>query len=364
MGSLQPQLFVLGSVGLVAGAALFVRGLVAYRRRAVVTSIATSSADSIAAGEVRLSGIVEPLAATLISPLQSVPSVWYHGRVTRSGDTDAVLLDEERSVEFLLRDATGTVRVVPRGARFRIAPALDESTDLFGTEPAGLSRRVGAASMAVAEFDRDAAIADLLTVRPATAGPDGASDHTLIEGSFATLGIRPAGPRRHYVEQRLEPGAHVTLVGFARPYGEVDPLGDPDAAAFRGAVLEDQQIAAELAEARAAGRLAGSAREAWGNAAIPGFGIGRPTETPALEVGAQSLPAAEPAQVDRAERIFQVAPETIVITSGAETPLTIYAGTPVEAATYDRTAFLRGLAGGGLAATSAVVLAVTLNGGL
>jgi hypothetical protein len=166
------------------------------------------------------------------------------------------------------------------------------------------------------------------------------------------------------VEQRLEPGAQVTLVGFARPYGELDPLGDPDSASFDPSGNEDPEIAAELADARAAGRLAGSAREAWGNAAIPGFGIGRPTETPVLDTGARPLPAAEAAQVARAERIFETPPETIVITSGVGTPLTVYAGTPVEAVTYNRTAFLRGLAGGGIAATSALVMAISLNGGL
>ena len=79
---------------------------------------------------------------------------------------DKVLLDEERAVDFLLRDDTGTVRVVPRGARYEVAPAFDATTNLLGEEPIGLNRRIGAASMAVADFDRDAAIADLLTVRP------------------------------------------------------------------------------------------------------------------------------------------------------------------------------------------------------
>jgi hypothetical protein len=363
MGSLQPQLLFLGLAGLVSGVALFVRGLSAYRRGAIVSSIATSTADSIAVGEVRLAGTVEPLAATLISPLQSVPSVWYRGRITEAGDNDAVLLDEERAVEFLVRDATGTIRVVPRTAQFQVEPAFDESTDLLGTEPAGLSRRVGAASRAVAEFDREAAIADLLTVRPATP-----SLHS--NDSPASLGVafggslRPGGTRRRYVEQRLEPGAQVTLVGFARPYGELDAFGDPESASFDLSGTGDPEVAAELGEARAAGRLAGSAREAWGNAAIPGFGIGRPAETPVLDTGARRLPAAEPVQVARAEQIFETPPETIVITSGVGTPLTVYAGTPLEAVAYNRTAFLRGLAGGGIAATSAVVMAVSLNGGL
>jgi hypothetical protein len=357
MGAFQPHFFVVGVVGLFAGAALFVRGLNAYRRGANVAAIATSATDSIAMGEVRLSGIVEPLAATLISPLQSAPAVWYRSRIVERGDTDAVLLDEERSVDFLLHDATGTVRVVPGGAHWEIAPAFDESTDLLGSEPSGLNRRTGAASMAVAEFDREAAIADLLTVRPPSVDVE-RSAGGLLSGGLAIRG----GTRRQYVEARLEPGTRVTLVGVARPYGEIDPLGAASAAAGDAGASDDPAIAAELAAARAAGELASSAREAWGNAAIPGFGIGRPVETPDLETDARRLPAADPAVAARAERIFGVSPDTLVLTSG-DTPLTVYEGTPAEAASYDRMAFLRGLAGGGLAAASTVVLAIALNGG-
>ena len=41
-----------------------------------------------------------------------------------------------------------------------------------------------------------------------------------------------------------------------------------------------------VAEARAAGILRATPEEAWGNAAIPGFGIGRPTRPPELDPGA------------------------------------------------------------------------------
>ena len=361
MSHYQPQLFALGLVGIVFGVGLLVRGLVAYRRGSVVGSIATSHANSLAAGEVRMTGTVEALASTLVSALQSAPSVWYHSRIVEKGDSDHVLLDEQRAVDFLLRDDTGTVRVVPRGARYEVAPEFDATTNLLGEEPIGLNRRVGAASMAVADYDREAAIADLLTVRPPNHDDDG--EHA----SVMPIGIRrPGNARRHYTESRLEPGARVTLVGFARPFGELDPLG-PAATAADGSSLDpttfdDPEIAAEMAEAQAAGTLATNARAAWGNAAIPGFGIGRPVESPTLEAGATPEVPAEPSQAARAERIFEIAPETLVISSGDRRPLTVYDGAPTEAVAFDRVRFYRGLAGGGIAAVSAVLLAVTMNG--
>lgn len=358
MAHYQPQLFALGIVGLVFGVGLLVRGLVAYRRGAVVGSIATSRVSSLAAGEVRLTGTVVPLASTLVSALQSAPSVWYHSRIVEGGDSDRILLDEQRAVDFLLRDNTGTVRVVPRGARYEVAPAFGATTNLLGEEPIGLNRRVGTASMAVADYDREAAIADLLTVRPPN-HDDG--EHT----SAMPIGLRgPGSARRHYTESRLEPGARVTLVGFARPFGELDPLG-PAASAMSidPTTSDDPAIAAEMAEAQAAGTLATTAREAWGNAAIPGFGIGRPVEPPTLEAGATPEVPAEPTQAARAKRIFEIAPETLVISSRDGRPLTVYEGLPTEAVAFDRTRFYRGLAGGGIAAVSAVLLAVTVNGG-
>ena len=54
------DLVVAGLAGLVFGGGLLLRGLDAYRRAAIVSSIATSHTDGLAAGEVRLTGRVEP----------------------------------------------------------------------------------------------------------------------------------------------------------------------------------------------------------------------------------------------------------------------------------------------------------------
>ncbi len=291
MEPFQPYLLMFGFVGVLAGFVAFVHGLGAYRREAVVGSIATSTVDGLAAGEIRLFGTVKPLAVTLVSALQSATCVWYHSRITEGGDSDRVILDEQRGIDFLVEDATGSVRVVPRGLRARIDAAFNESTNMVGEDPIGLNRRVGSGSMVVADDDREAAIADLLTVRPPTRDPDDSTVNTTL--GFAGFGmgfgtkLRMGGhARRHYTEERIAPGDKITIVGQARPYSEVDPIGPDATADLDPTTFGDPMLVSELEEARASGALAGSAREAWGNAAIPGFGIGKPTERPVLEAGA------------------------------------------------------------------------------
>jgi hypothetical protein len=360
MGELLPYAYGLAILGFVVGVALFVRGLIAYRRGAVVSSIATSTADALAAGEVRLTGTVEALAITLVSPLQSRQCVWYHGRITEhEGRSERVVLDETRGMDFALRDATGTVRVVPVHLRAELEPAFDASTDLLGSEPAGLARRSGPASEAVPEFDRQAAIADLLTVKPAPSdgGPESAS---MLGGMLGG----PGAGRRHYTEFRIEPGEQVTVVGFARPYGEIAATRPDQLTTVDPDTIDDPIVAADLAEAQAKGTLAKSAREAWGNAAIPGFGIGRPVEKPVLDPGVNPPQAPDPAVARRAKEVFDVPPETLVVTTDPSRPLTVYAGSPAAATDFDRAAYLRGLAGGALAIASILVLVAAARGGV
>ncbi len=360
MGELLPYVSGLAILGVVVGVALFVRGMAAYRRGAVVSSIATSTANALAAGEVRLTGTVEPLAMTLVSPLQSRPCVWYHGRIVeQEGRTERVLLNETRGLDFALRDATGTVRVVPRHLNAELDPAFDASTNLLGSEPPGLLRRTGPSSAAVPEFDRQAAIADLLTVKPATPVPASESG-SLLGGMLGG----PASGRCHYIEYRIEPGQQITVVGFARPYGQIDPASPDGVAEADPEALDDPVVARDLEEARAGGRLASSPRAAWGNFAIPGFGIGRPVEKPVLDPGVRPPEAPDPATARRAKELFDVPPETLVVTTGAARQLTVYAGSPAAATTFDRAAYLRGLAGGALAIASVLVLALAAKGGV
>ena len=70
-----------------------------------------------------------------------------------ASDLDASF-NEERAVGFRVRDATGDIRVFPRGARWDAPVDLDEATGLMGDEPAGLRLRTGAAIAGTAARSR------------------------------------------------------------------------------------------------------------------------------------------------------------------------------------------------------------------
>ena len=118
--------FVLGLalMGLIGGVVLFARGLVAYRRDRLISAVATSSLDGLAAGEVRVSGLVQAVDQLLTSPIQSRPCVWYRARIESTDDSRRVLLDEERAVHFRITDGRGQIRVAPDrcalGDRYRL----------------------------------------------------------------------------------------------------------------------------------------------------------------------------------------------------------------------------------------------------
>ena len=180
----HPLLIAFAAGGVVLGVVLFGRGLLAYRRDRFVSAVATSGLDSIAAGEVRVSGIVEVIDRTLLSPLQARPCVWYRVRVESSDGERELLEDEERGVHFRLRDGGGSIRVVPDGARWEFEPSFDASTSRLGEEPVGLQRRPATASLAaipddpedMTEEQRQAAIEALLTVQlPEAEAEPGAS---------------------------------------------------------------------------------------------------------------------------------------------------------------------------------------------
>ena len=352
--------------GIAGGLFLLFRGLVTYRAGELVRGTGTSRIESLAAGEVRLVGTIEPGPVTLVSPLQSVPCVYYHARIVEDrGQQRTVTLDEERAVGFLVRDATGALRVFPRGARWDVPVSFDEQTDWSGDDPPGLNRNRGAGFTST--LDRDAAIAALLTVHP----PEGREADeprpglSLLGGSLGGgLGISPGSVvagRRHYEERRLAPGDVVTIVGSAVPFGDIDDpaTADRDDPAL---ALGDAEVAHDVAEARAAGLLVGSPEEALGNAAIPGFGIGRPTSAPRLDPAARLLPIAPAAAGAAAAATFDIAPGELVIAVVPGGPLVVRDGSPGEAISRDRSALTMGLAGAVIAIAAAVVLAVALQG--
>jgi hypothetical protein len=366
-------------VGIAAGLFLLVCGLAAYRAGEAVRGTDTSRIESLAAGEVRLVGAIEPGPVTLVSPLQSVACVYYHSRILEDrGRERTTTLDEERAVDFLLRDATGTLRVFPRGARWDAPVCFDAQSDWTGEDPPGLNLNRGP-GVASATLDRDAAIAALLTVHGSdgrdaaeprgslaggtlaalTMGGESGGFDVGLGGSAAGLG----GRRRHYEERRLAPGDVVTIVGSAVPFHDID---DP-ATADRDdptLALDDPEVAMNVAEARQAGLLKGSSEEAWGNAAIPGFGSGRPTRAPDLDPEAKPRPIAAAAEAAAAAATFDIAPGELVMAAVPGSPLIVRAGSPGEAVARDQGTLTRGLAGAVIAIASALVLALAVQGAL
>jgi hypothetical protein len=344
-------LSVLAALGVAAGLFLLARGLEGYRSVVRVGDISTSNIDTLAVGEVRISGVVEPAEMTLVSLLQSKPCVYYESTIGNGGDrrTPDSGYTEERSIGFRVRDATGALRVFPRGARFDAPLRFEGETGIAGDEPPGLEiRREG--STRATETERSVAVADLLTVHQ-TDGPN------------LTPGLRDRRGRRTYRETRLEPGDPVTIIGRALPFADLpDPI-DADSGSSSDPGADDPEIAADLAAARASGSLADDPAEAWGNAAIAGFGIGRPVTQPELDLGVHALPLAAPDEAARTRQMFDIAPDALVLAASAEVPLLIAHGIPGEIVARGQTQFIVGLLGAVLAIASAMVFAIDLGGG-
>lgn len=342
---------MLAAIGVAAGLFLLARGLGGYRSVVRVGDISTSAIASLAVGEVRISGVIEPAEMTLVSLLQSKPCVYYRSTIGNGGDrrTADSGYTEERSIGFRVRDASGSMRVFPRDARFDAPVRYQGETGMAGDEPAGLDiRRKG--STRLAEMDRSLAIAELLTVQD-------------TEGPSLEPGMRDRRGHRSYRENRLEPGDPVTIVGRALPFADLsDPLG-ADVGTGPDLTADDPEIAADLAAARAAGTLADDPAEAWGNAAIAGFGIGRPVATPELDPGVNALPIAPADEAARTARTFAIAPDDLVLAASAEVPLLIAHGVPGAVVQRGQTQFIVGMLGAALAIASAMVFAIDLSGG-
>ncbi|MEW6225240.1 MAG: hypothetical protein AB1627_11485 [Chloroflexota bacterium] len=354
MPTADPSLLGLCLAGVGVGLLLLWRGFGGYRAAARIGDTSTSRIATLAAGEVRISGVVERAEVTLVSPLQSRDCVWYRSRIRSGGRDEQELFAEERGIGFRIRDASGSIRVFPRGARIDAPDRFAERTGPLGDEPPGLALRGGSPFTTPAE-DREAAIAALLTVRVPDPDPELSG---LGGGSFEDSG-------RRYEEARLEEGDVITVVGTALPFGHLedpsgadrlDRYGDPLAG------LDDPEVAAEVAEARAAGTLL-TPEEAWGNAAIPGFGIGRPVRAPELDEGVTAPVLATPEEAARIEQVFDLEPDLLVVAAAPDSPLLIATGTPGEAVAREEGRFLVGLLGAVLAIGSAVAGALLLATG-
>jgi hypothetical protein len=237
-----------------------------------------------------------------------------------TGDDGSATWSDERGVGFRVRDRSGSIRVFPREADIDVGERFDESTSPFGEEPIGL--RVG--------------------------------PEVAVSASMAG--------RRRYREARIELGDTVTIVGSAIPFRD---LGDPAGAdAYTGAGLDpnDPEVSGDIAEARAAGLLV-APDEAWGNAAIPGFGIGRPIDEPRLDPRASRPTLATSEEEAAIERTFDLRPDQPVLAGGPDGRLLIAAGNPGEVTGRHQARFVLGLAGAVLAIGSALAAAWLLGGG-
>jgi hypothetical protein len=353
-GLSSSQLAALAIGGVALGLVLLARGMRAYLEGARIADTAGSRIRGLAAGEVRVSGVVEAAEVLLVSPLQSRHCVWYRANVSESRGRagSAELLAEERSVGFRVRDETGAIRVFPRGGRFDAPDALHASTGLLGDEPVGLDIRRGPGVDAPAALDRAAAVERLTTVH----APGSSSDEP---GDLAD-GLQG---RREFHEARIEPGDIVTIVGSAIPFGQLpDPEFADAGGGGDGVGSGDPEVAADLAAARSDGLLAASPEAAWGNAAIPGFGIGRPVRVPALDPGARPQAVADADDATASAAHWDIDPNELILAATPGVPLLVAAGAVAEVTGRESGRFLLGLAGAVLSIASAVVLAVAAGG--
>ena len=354
-----------GSIaGIGGGLWLLVQGFGGYRRAGRVADTGTSRIATLAVGEVRVTGRVEPAELALTSPLQSRRCVYFRSQVRQQqGRSTRTALDEERAVGFRVRDDSGAIRVFPRGASWDAPPVFKAGDGFSGDHPPGLALRSGSA-IGPGMLDREDLVAQLLTVRPSFGG----SDLGTIGGSRLSIMSGTGSGRREYEEARIEVGDTVTIIGTALPF---DQLPDPDGADLAEGTaigrpldaLGDPEIAADLDAARAAGTLASSPDEAWGNASIPGFGIGAPVRTPDLDPEATPESVADHETAERFSRTFEIAPGELVLAIGRDRPMLVSLGPPSVAVARGQDQFLVGLLGAVVAIGSAVVLAITATGG-
>jgi len=346
---------VLAAAGIGAGLVLLVRGLAGYRSAGRISGTSVSRIASLAVGEVLVSGAVEPIELTLISPLLSAPCVYYQASITETrDDTRRDVFREDRAVGFRVRDPSGAVRVFPNGARFDVPDRYDESSSAWSGTPIGLQPRTGPV-FAPGPDDRDAQIANLLTVKDTReSSPFGGG----------RLPMAPTGSGARYREARIDAGDTVTVVGRVLPFSELDDPTGANLVDGGGIDAADPEIAADLAAARDAGLLAATPEEAWGNAAIEGFGIGKPVRTPDLDPDADRPPPPDPALAARAAAAFEIAPDALILATSEEVPMVISLGAPTQVAARAEWQFVLGLVGAALAIGSAMTLAVLVQGGL
>ena len=142
-------------------------------------------------------------------------------------------------------------------------------------------------------------------------------------------GLRGRGGRRSYRESRLEPGDPVTIVGRALPFSDLADPAWADVGGGSDPLIDDPEIAADLAEARADGTLVDDPADGLGQRRHPRLRDRASGGRAASSTRPRTrCPLADAEAAARAERTFRIAPETLILAASDEVPLLIAHGVP------------------------------------
>ena len=311
-----PGVTALGALGIVAGIVLLVRGLGGYRSLIRVSDTSTSTITSMAAGEVRVSGVIEPAEMTLISLLQSVACVYYRSTVGEVGERSPADrgYNEERSIGFLVRDATGSLRVFPRGARFDAPVRFKDETGTLGDEPAGLDIRRGGPTRAGRGRPRRRCCRS--AARPEAGGVVAAGRHR--RRRQAVVPRDAAGAWRRRDDRRAR--------GSLSPNCPTRP--GPTSATDRRTASTTRRSPPTWRRRERRVRSPTTRRARGGTPPSPGSASDDLSPNPTIDPAANQLPLAGPDEAARTTRTFEIAPETLVLAASDEVPLLIAYGEP------------------------------------
>ncbi len=254
-------------------------------------------------------GVVEAAEVTLVSRLQSVPCVYYRA-VVDGGNGDRPRR-ARRGAPWASASATtpassGSSRAMPGS---RPGPALAGPARPASSRPGWRCGRGGSARR---------------RARPGIAGP--------ARGSTSGRRTRATGWSRRRGPGRI--GRHAwSRATWSRSSARPSPSATwatrpVPTWAWARALADDPEVAMDLAEATRRAPWRTIRPKAWGNAAIPGFGIGRPVRPRRLDPSADPLPLGDAADAARVERTFEIAPDTLVVAAVPDAPLLIAYGSP------------------------------------
>jgi Zn-finger nucleic acid-binding protein len=145
-GTIDDGVFV-STLGIAGGIALFFHGFRLNRRKRLIETTPTSSIRSLAMGLVEITGQAEPDGPLLKAPFSAMPCVFFTYQVEerqRSGKQDkwVTIVKGESHQSFTVRDATGSVMILPIGAELTIESRgtyqNSHGIDLSPTVEAGL----------------------------------------------------------------------------------------------------------------------------------------------------------------------------------------------------------------------------------